>query len=187
MKSLFVKNLPYDLTNEEFQEAFEQFGDVVGVNIATEWHYGRRRSRGYGFVDFRAPEGLRKCLESSESIVLKGRTVEFREARDRPQISDQVFISGIAAAATDASLREHFRSCNPVEARIVRPASGDRPGFGCAVFRSQADRDRAIRDLNGSVLAGGNLVVREASRPFRTEEDQREYYRVMNRGDRWHD
>jgi RNA recognition motif-containing protein len=187
MKSLFVKNLPYDLTPDEFKEAFEEFGEITGVNIATEWRYGRKRSRGYGFVDFKDAQSLTKCLESGDTITLKGREVEFREARDRPRLTDQVFVSGLVSTVTDASLMEHFRKhkCTPKEVKIVRPQSGDRLGFGYAMFEDEAGRDKAIEIMNGTMLETKPLVVREASRPFRNDEEQREYYR-SSRG-RWNE
>jgi RNA recognition motif-containing protein len=173
--SLFVGNLPYRLTDAEFTAAFEQFGAVTSVTIAVEVRGGRRLSRGYGFVDFADPASLQACINSGKTITLDDRVVTYREARPQPDISDTAFVAGLTAEATDQSLTGHFARFNPIEAKVVHVASRDRPGFGYAKFASQADRDRAIAGLNGSVLNGASLVVRPASRPFRDDEQQQQW------------
>jgi RNA recognition motif-containing protein len=171
--SLFVGNLPFQLTDDEFQAAFTQFGAIAGSKIATETRYGRSRSRGYGFIDFADPSGLANCLESGVEVVLKDRLLAYREARPTPEIKDTAFVSGLPAGATDEDLASHFASYSPIEAKVVHPGSAGRPGFGFAKFETEAARDEAIAGLNGSTLLDAELVVRPASRPFRTEEEQR--------------
>jgi RNA recognition motif-containing protein len=71
MESLFVSNLPYNLSSDEFRAAFERFGDITDVTIATRWDQGRRQSQGYGFIDFGNEGGLQSCLDSGAVIELK--------------------------------------------------------------------------------------------------------------------
>jgi RNA recognition motif-containing protein len=150
---------------------------VTSVTIATRVVDGRRQSQGYGFVDFRDDDALQACLASGTRVELKGRVLTYRAARPRPQVVDTAFVSGIPAAATDEDLLAFFEGFGPIEAKVVRGASGDRPGFGYAKFNSQDDRDKAITAKNGAQLNGVGIVVREASRPFRSDEDQAKYER----------
>jgi RNA recognition motif-containing protein len=181
MNSLFVSNLPYDLSNDEFRAAFTQFGAISSVNIATELHYGTRRSRGYGFVDFVDEASLRRALASTTEIVLKGRNLAVREARPQNTITDTVLVSNLTEAVTSESLLNHFARFHPTEAKVVHAASRDRPGFGFAKFAGQQDRDHAIATLNGSTLAGASITVRPATRPFRSEEEQHNFHRSDRR------
>jgi RNA recognition motif-containing protein len=171
--SLFVGNLPYSLTTEEFRAAFDQFGPISDAKIATEFYSGRRRSRGYGFIDFEDPATLDACLQSGVRIVLKDRELLYRAARPNPVIKDLALVSGLPGEATDQDLAVHFAAFAPIETRIVHAATGGRPGFGFAKFASEEARDRAIAGLNGSVLLQSEIVVKPASRPFRSEEEQR--------------
>jgi RNA recognition motif-containing protein len=173
--SLFVGNLPYQLTAEEFEAAFTHFGPISSVTIATEMRYGRRLSRGYGFVDFEDPASLDACLRSGATIVLKDRVLTYREARPQAVITDTTFVSGIPEEATEDDLAQHFATYRPIETHIVHAGSGGRPGFGFAKFRSEAERDAAIKGLNGTVLLGSQLLVRPASRPFRSDDQQAEW------------
>jgi RNA recognition motif-containing protein len=172
--SLFVNNLPYDLTEDEFRAAFVRFGAISKVTIATQMRSGRRVSRGYGFVDFADPAAVAACVASGVEIQLKGRPLAYREARPQASITDTAFVSGLTAATTEEALAAHFAAYGPIEVRIVHAARGDAPGFGFAKFASEAERDRAIEGLQGSIFEGNSLVVKPASRPFRTEEEERQ-------------
>jgi RNA recognition motif-containing protein len=172
--SLFVGNLPYDLTNEELRETFASFGTISNVNIATETHYGSRRSRGFGFVDFTDAASLQRVIDHA-NFVLKGRTLTVRQARPQGQISDTALVANLTEAVTSTSLAAHFARFNPVEVKVVHAGTADRPGFGYAKFANEQQRDAAIRALNGTVLDGQAVSVRTATRAFRTEEEQQDY------------
>jgi RNA recognition motif-containing protein len=47
---LFVGNLPWRMSNEEFAAIFSPYGDVVDAFIVTEKETGR--SKGFGFIQF---------------------------------------------------------------------------------------------------------------------------------------
>jgi RNA recognition motif-containing protein len=177
MGPLFVANLPYNLSLEEFRAAFEEFGEVADVTIATRWYPGHRQSQGYGFVDFRDEGGLQACLESGARIELKGRVLTYRAARPRASVTDTVFVSGLPEGIGNDELLRFFNEFPAVEAKVVRSAVGHRPGLGRARFESQDMRDRAITAKNGQKLNGDTLVVRAASRPFRSDEEQSKYER----------
>jgi RNA recognition motif-containing protein len=49
MKSIFVGNLPWSVTDEELKTKFSEFGNVLSSRIVTDKFSGR--SRGFGFVD----------------------------------------------------------------------------------------------------------------------------------------
>jgi RNA recognition motif-containing protein len=173
--SLFVGNLPYDLTNEELRDTFASFGAISNVNIATERYYGNLRSRGFGFVDFTDAASLKRVTEHTDQFVLKGRTLTVREARPQGQISDTALVANLTESVTNTSLAAHFARFNPIEAKVVHAGNAGKPGFGYAKFANEQQRDAAIRALNGTVLDGAAISVRTATRAFRTDEEQHDY------------
>jgi nucleolin len=183
MASLFVGNLPFDLTNDELQGTFASFGAISNVTIATETHYGSRRSRGFGFVDFTDAASVQRVLAHTGDFQLKGRTLNVREARPQGQIVDTALVANLTPAVTNASLSAHFARFNPIEAKVVHAGTGDRPGFGYAKFANEQQRDAAIRALNGTELDGAAVTVRAATRSFRSDEEQQAYRH--RRGGRW--
>mmetsp|Transcript_7677 Transcript_7677/g.11024 ORF Transcript_7677/g.11024 Transcript_7677/m.11024 type:complete len:316 (-) Transcript_7677:84-1031(-) len=57
-KTIFIKNLPYNATEEDIQDVFRQCGKILidgGVRIAR--NYETRQSKGFAYVEYKNPEG----------------------------------------------------------------------------------------------------------------------------------
>ena len=70
----FVRGLPYDFTDGQLQETFEQIGPVRRAFVVT----GRRNvqeSRGFGFVVFAASSDLQSAIEQFDGKEVGGRTI----------------------------------------------------------------------------------------------------------------
>jgi nucleolin len=78
-RKIFVKNLPYDTTEVEVQEAFKTFGKIIdpgGVRLAR--NYMTKEPKGFGYVEFKNPEGAYAAVMKSmkaDGICIKGRRV----------------------------------------------------------------------------------------------------------------
>lgn len=167
--SVYVNNLPYRLTKEEFIEAFSQFGQVAGATIASRTdHSGRRFSKGYGFIDFATKEGYDNCLNSHKEIELGGRVLLYRENRPRQfqECTDTAFISGLNSEVDEDQFEKFVAPYHPIEFKLIKEYHDGRPGFGYAKFSSKQERDVAIEALNGTNLRGSEVLVRIADRPF---------------------
>ena len=168
-RSLFVGNLPYDLSNDEFRAAFERFGPIKSVNIARQ---GRGWSRGYGFVDFESDAGLDNALAHPNEITLEGRHLNYREAQERAQgLELQAAVLQIPNSVTNDQLLAHFAGTGCTEGKIVHRGRDGMPGFGYVAFATKAQRDAAIQAKDRTSLGGGIIEVKEARRPFTEERD----------------
>ena len=78
--NLFVKNLPYDLTEEKLKEIFSKCGEIKSVKISkfllvtkiSDKFVESETSRGFGFVCFTSEEGARKAKEEFNEKTLPG-------------------------------------------------------------------------------------------------------------------
>ena len=70
---LYVGNLNYSVANEELEELFAGFGEVVSVNII--------EGKGFGFVEMSNSEDAEKAKEELNGTDFKGRTLRVDEAR----------------------------------------------------------------------------------------------------------
>jgi RNA recognition motif-containing protein len=70
---LFIGNLPYEITEEELNDLFSQYGEVKEVFAP--------RQKGYAFVTFANPEDAQKALEAMKDYELKGRKLNIDMAR----------------------------------------------------------------------------------------------------------
>jgi cold-inducible RNA-binding protein len=80
--NIYVGNLARELTEEELQEAFAEFGEVTSAKIITERDSGV--SRGFGFVEMASGSEAQAAIAGLNGKELKGRTLTVNEARPRP-------------------------------------------------------------------------------------------------------
>jgi len=70
---LYVGNLKYSTSNEQLQELFAGYGQVVNVNII--------EGKGFGFVEMSSTEEAAKAKESLDGQDFEGRVLKVDEAR----------------------------------------------------------------------------------------------------------
>lgn len=80
MKTLYVGNLVYAVTNEELKELFSQFGEVFSVKLINDRESGK--PKGFGFIEMQDEDAL-KAIEALDSKDFRGRTLRVNEARPR--------------------------------------------------------------------------------------------------------
>jgi RNA recognition motif-containing protein len=72
-KKLYVGNLSYSVTEEQLEELFANYGQVLNVTII--------EGRGFGFVEMAAVEDAESAQEALNETQFQGRTLRVNEAR----------------------------------------------------------------------------------------------------------
>jgi RNA recognition motif-containing protein len=80
--TLFVANLPWQMTEDDLVRLFGQFADVVGARVIPDRTTGR--SRGYGFVELATVEQVGAVCATLNGCQLNGRHLEVMPARRKP-------------------------------------------------------------------------------------------------------
>ena len=80
MKTLYVGNLVYAVTQDELRELFSQFGEVFSVKLINDRESGR--PKGFGFVEMEDNAAL-KAIEALNEKDFLGRNLRVNEARPR--------------------------------------------------------------------------------------------------------
>jgi RNA recognition motif-containing protein len=86
-KTLYVGNLPWQITEAELTTSFEAHGQVISSRIVTERENGK--SRGFGFVEVEDADA-QKMVKAMNGYTLGGRALIVNEARpkeSRPEAS----------------------------------------------------------------------------------------------------
>jgi RNA recognition motif-containing protein len=78
---LYVGGLPYQTTEHDLIELFEQIGQVIEVTVITDRDTGR--SKGFGFVEMGDEQAARTAIEQLNGTLLGDRTITVNEARER--------------------------------------------------------------------------------------------------------
>ncbi len=79
--SIYVGNLSYDVTEEDLNSVFAEYGTVTRVNLPTDRETGRMR--GFGFVEMSNEEQEDKAIETLDGAEWMGRQMKVNKAKPR--------------------------------------------------------------------------------------------------------
>jgi len=83
--NIYVGNLSYDTAEDDLRQAFEQFGDIVSVNVIKDKFSGQ--SRGFAFVEMSTKEAGEAAIAGLNGTELHSRQLTVNEARPRAERS----------------------------------------------------------------------------------------------------
>ena len=73
---LYIRNIPYIVTEEELRETFEKFGKITSIKLEKETNSNDKnqkvQNKGYGYISFEKVEEAKKALESLNGVHIKG-------------------------------------------------------------------------------------------------------------------
>ncbi len=78
---LYVGNFVYATTEQQLEELFAEYGEVVQVNIIG--------NKGFGFVEMSSSEEAEAAKEGLNGTEIQGRTLRVDEARPQKPRSEQ--------------------------------------------------------------------------------------------------
>lgn len=79
-QKIYVGNLPFSSSEEEVENLFAQYGEVVSCSLPIDRETGR--PRGFGFVEM-SNEDAAKAIEALDGRDFGGRALRVNEARPR--------------------------------------------------------------------------------------------------------
>ena len=85
MKNIYVGSLDFRTTEEELRKAFEAYGQVDRVYIATDKFSGQ--PRGFAFVEMANDSEAEKAIAGLNGAMLGGRSLNVNEARPKAERS----------------------------------------------------------------------------------------------------
>jgi RNA recognition motif-containing protein len=87
-KKIYVGNLSFTVTDDELQQAFASFGNVLSARVVMDKMSGR--SKGFGFVEIEEDSAADEAVSKMDGQTIAGRAVRVSEAKpqeDRPRRS----------------------------------------------------------------------------------------------------
>jgi len=78
---IYAGNLSYEATEDDLQQAFSAFGEVVSVHIVKDKYSGR--SKGFGFVEMSSDAQGQAAIDGLKETDLKGRKLNVNTAHER--------------------------------------------------------------------------------------------------------
>ena len=84
--NIYVSNLSYNVTDEDLNEFFAEYGEVTSARVITDKF--TNRSRGFGFVEMSDDEAAKKAIAELDGGIVEGRAIKVSEARPREERSE---------------------------------------------------------------------------------------------------
>ena len=84
--NIYIGNLSYNVTDQDLQKLFEEYGKVERSNIISDRETGR--SKGFGFIEMPEQSEGQKAIEELDGQDVDGRDIRVNEARpkeDKPR------------------------------------------------------------------------------------------------------
>jgi len=86
---LYVGGLPYQTTEQDLIDLFEQAGHVTEASVITDRDTGR--SKGFGFVEMSDEQEAQSAIERLNGTSMGDRTITVNQARERPSTGSRGF------------------------------------------------------------------------------------------------
>ena len=85
--TIYIGNLSYDVTQQDIEEVFAEYGTVKKVALPVDRETGR--VRGFGFVELEETGQEDKAIEELNGAEWMGRTLRVNKARPKTDNRDQ--------------------------------------------------------------------------------------------------
>ena len=80
--NIYVGNLNWNMTNDDLNNLFTPYGEVVSAKIVTD-KFKNDRSKGFGFVEMSDEDG-KAAIEALNDTEIDGRKIVVNESQPRP-------------------------------------------------------------------------------------------------------
>ncbi|XP_010588860.2 polyadenylate-binding protein 4-like [Loxodonta africana] len=173
MASLYVGDLHADVTEDLLFKKFSTVGPVLSIRICRD--LVTRRSLGYAYVNFLHVADAQKALDTMNFDVIKGKSIRLmwsqRDAYLRKSGIGNVFIKNLDKSIDNKTLYEHFSTFGKILSSKVMSDDQGSKGYAFVHFQNQSAADRAIEEMNGTLLKNCRVFVsRFKSRKDRESE-----------------
>lgn len=145
---LFVRNLPYAATEDELADIFSKFGNVAEVHLVID--KDTKRSKGFAYVLYSAPEAAARALEELDRSIFQGRLLHIMPAKAKNASQNQETNSE-GKAKMFKQLRE--------EERKASEAGGNTRAWNSLYMRSDTVVENIARKYG---VSKSDLLDREA-------------------------
>ena len=81
--SIYVGNLSYEVSEQDLNEVFAEYGSVQRVHLPTDRETGR--VRGFGFVELETPTQEEAAISALDGAEWLGRSLKVNQAKPREE------------------------------------------------------------------------------------------------------
>ena len=175
---IFIGNLSYETSWQDLKDFMRRAGTVARADILTG---PDGRSKGCGIVEYAYKKDAARAMRELNEAELDGRTIYLQEDRPRDDRAHddggaarsggggggrdgdgkQLYVGNLSWDTQWFGLKDHFKCCGDVDrAEVIEGQDGRAKGFGTVRFFNARDAEKAIQELDGTMLDGRKIYVR---------------------------
>jgi len=157
--NLIVNYIPTSLSEEEFKQVFEPYGELESVKLMTDRL--TKGSLGYGFVKFANPQAAFNAINELNGKSLQNKTLKVAYAKPPIQYKN-LYVSQLDPSVTKEILDSIFSPYGTItESKIlIDKVTGASKGVGFVHFETRAQAEAAANALNGTLLPNMSQPIR---------------------------
>ncbi|KAK0683631.1 NUCL protein, partial [Pygoscelis papua] len=155
-RTLFVKNLPYRLTEDEMREVFEN-AQEIRIVMNKEGN-----SKGMAYVEFKTEAEANKALEEKQGTEIDGRAmvIDFTGEKSHQEHqkgggereSKTLIVNNLSYAASEETLQELFKKASSI--KMPQTNQGRPKGYAFVEFPTAEDAKEALNSCNNTEIEG---------------------------------
>ncbi|KFM09620.1 Nucleolin, partial [Aptenodytes forsteri] len=159
-RTLFVKNLPYRLTEDEMRDVFEN-AQEIRIVMNKEGN-----SKGMAYVEFKTEAEANKALEEKQGTEIDGRAmvIDFTGEKSHQEHqkvfsvgggereSKTLIVNNLSYAASEETLQELFKKASSI--KMPQTNQGRPKGYAFVEFPTAEDAKEALNSCNNTEIEG---------------------------------
>jgi len=160
--SLYVGDLPNDVTEGMLFEIFNQVGPVASIRVCRD--AVTRRSLGYAYVNYHNVVDAERALDTHNSSLIKGRSCRIMWSQRDPSLRKSgvgnIFIKNLDKAIDHKALYDTFSAFgNILSCKVVMDDTSSSKGYGFVHFETKEAAEKSIERVNGMMLNNQKVFV----------------------------
>lgn len=170
--TLYVTNFPPNYDDRAIRNVFANYGTIYNVRWPSKRY---DQSRRFCYVQYTSPREAQEAMAALHQHSLAPGTslqVHLSDPSRRKQRTDanaderELYVSSIARGCSPEQLRAHFEALGDVQGfRMPTGPDGKPKGIAFVDYRTPIEAQRAMVELNGSLIAGKAIRVQMADTP----------------------
>ncbi|NXS45747.1 NUCL protein, partial [Balaeniceps rex] len=155
-RTLFVKNLPYRLTEDEMRDVFE---NALEIRIVMN---KEGNSKGMAYIEFKTEAEANKALEEKQGTEIDGRAmvIDFTGEKSHQdhqkgggeRESKTLIVNNLSYAASEETLQELFKKASSI--KMPQTNQGRPKGYAFVEFPTTEDAKEALNSCNNTEIEG---------------------------------
>ncbi|KAG1142871.1 hypothetical protein G6F37_002278 [Rhizopus arrhizus] len=181
--NIYVKNIPFDVTDEELSQLFGKYGIITSCVITRD---DDGTSKGFGFVNFEKHQDAQNAVDDLHKKDFRGQDLYVSRAQKKNEREEELrrqyeeaklekmskyqgvnlYVKNLDDDMDDDRLRDEFSVYGVItSAKIMRDEKTNiSRGFGFVCFTSPEDATRAVTEMNGRIIGSKPIYVAIAQR-----------------------